>query len=531
MELRALAAAGLAAAFAAAAPAAHATELERPERQNVAPQGFTMTPREVIAVAGRAEKVDAERTRYEDLQPTAYIRSPGRWQVSWFAGGDELVQVHVDDRAGGIVESWSGDQVAWRMARGYEGAFGRKWNSPWLLIPLGLLFLLPFVDFRRPLRLLHLDLLVLLGFGVSHVFFNRGDIGLSVPLAYPVLLYVMGRMLWEGWRRRERIGALVPHVPVSYLLPALVFLVGFRIGLNVIDSNVIDVGYSGVIGADRIADGDPLYDGEFAPDNESGNVYGPVAYLAYLPWEQLFPWEGTWDDLPGAHAAAITFDLLTTVGLYVLGMRLRGKALGIALAYAWVAFPYSLFALSTNSNDTLIAALLVWALVAASAPAARGALVGLAAAAKFAPLAVAPVFATLNRPLRFTAAFALVVVAVVLPFLPDGGVRDFYDTTLGFHAGRESPFSVWGQEPGLDWLQTALKVVVTGLAVIIAVFPRERDAVQVAALAAAALIGLQLVTVHWFYLYVVWFTPLVLAALFAAQRASPSSGSLPAPSR
>ena len=104
------------------------------------------------------------------------------------------------------------------MARGYEGAFGRKWNSPWLLVPLGLLFLLPFVDFRRPLRLLHLDLLVLLGFGVSHVFFNRGEIGVSVPLAYPVLLYVMGRMLWEGWRRRERAGKLVPHVPVEALL-------------------------------------------------------------------------------------------------------------------------------------------------------------------------------------------------------------------------------------------------------------------------------------------------------------------------
>jgi ectoine hydroxylase-related dioxygenase (phytanoyl-CoA dioxygenase family) len=45
------------------------------------------------------------------------------------------------------------------MARGYPGAFGRKWNSPWLLVPLGLLFLAPFVDLRRPLRLLHLDLL------------------------------------------------------------------------------------------------------------------------------------------------------------------------------------------------------------------------------------------------------------------------------------------------------------------------------------------------------------------------------------
>jgi uncharacterized membrane protein len=290
------------------------------------------------------------------------------------------------------------------------------------------------------------------------------------------------------------------------------------------------VGYSGVIGADRIADGDPLYDGQFAADNESGNVYGPVAYLAYLPWEQVLPWDGTWGDLPAAHAAAITFDLLTTLGLYVLGLRLRGRMLGIALAYAWVAFPYSLFALSTNSNDTLVAALLVWALVAASTPAARGALVGLASAAKFAPLAIAPVFASLGRPVRFSTAFGLVAVLAVVPFLPDGGPRDFYDTTLGFHAGRESPFSVWGQEPALDWLQTVLKVVVTALAVIIAFVPRERDAVQVAALAAAALIGLQLVTVHWFYLYIVWFTPLVLAALFAAHRDSPHAASSPQPS-
>ena len=518
MELRARAAAGLVVLFAAAAPSAHAAELERPGRDDVAPPGFTRTAQEVTAIAGRDANVRQERADHPSLRPTAYIRSPGRWQVSWFDGDDEIVQVYVDDGTGAILESWTGDQVAWRMARGYEGAFGRKWNSPWLLIPLGLLFLLPFFDFRRPLRLLHLDLLVLLAFGISHVFFNRGEIGVSVPLAYPVLLYVMGRMLWEGWRRRERVGALVPHVPVGALLPALVFLVGFRIGLNVIDSNVIDVGYSGVIGADRIMDGDSLYDSVFASDNRSGNVYGPFAYLVYIPWEQLFPWSGVWDDLPAAHAAAITFDLATTLGLYALGMRLRGKALGIALAYAWVAFPYSLFALSTNSNDTLIAALLVWALVAATMPVTRGALIGLASAAKFAPLALAPLFATLGRPLRYSAALALTVALVVVPFLPDGGLRDFYDTTVGFHAGRESPFSIWGQEPGLDWLQTVLKVGAAGLAVTIAFVPRERDVVQGAALGAATLIGLQLVTVHWFYLYIVWFAPLVFVAVFVAQR-------------
>ena len=139
----------------------------------------------------------------------------------------------------------------------------------------------------------------------------------------------------------------------------------------------------------------------------------------------------------------------------MLGLRLRGKALGIALAYAWVAYPYTLFALETNTNDTLVAALLVWALVALSTPVVRGALIGLASAAKFAALGLVPLFAAAGRPVRFVAAFAVVVAATVLPFLPDGGLRDFYDTTLGFHAGRESPFSVWGQEPGLDWLHTA----------------------------------------------------------------------------
>ncbi|HYH59975.1 MAG TPA: glycosyltransferase family 87 protein [Thermoleophilaceae bacterium] len=525
MELRALATAALA-ALALAAPPAQAAELERPPQDDVAPAGFTMTADEATAVARRDEKVRAARRVNTGpgplftsrLRPTAYIRSPGRWQVSWFVGDDEVVQVHVDDRTGAILESWDGDQVAWRMARGYEGAFGRKWNSPWLLVPLGLLFLLPFVDVRRPLRLLHLDLLVLLGFGVSHVFFNRGEIGLSVPLVYPVLLYLGARMLWEGRRRRERDGALVPHVPLGAMAFGVIFLAGFRAGLNILDSNVIDVGYSGVIGADRIADGEPLYEGEFAPDNQSGNVYGPVAYLAYLPFEQLLPWSGSWDDLPAAHAAAIAFDLLTLAGLYVLGVRLRSRALGVALAYAWATFPYSLFALSTNSNDTLVAALLVWALVGAASPVARGALLAFASAAKFAPLALVPLFARLGRPLRFAVAFLLVTAAAVLPFLPDGGLRDLYDTTLGFHAGRESPFSVWGQEDGLDWLHAIVKVAVAALAVAVAVFPRDRDVVQTAALGAAALIALQLAAVHWFYLYVVWFTPFVLAALFAAHR-------------
>jgi hypothetical protein len=412
------------------------------------------------------------------------------------------------------------------------------------------MFLAPFVDPRRPFRLLHLDLLMLLGFGVSHVFFNRGEIDTSVPLVYPVLLYLLARMLWAGFRPRERRERLLPMVPATWLLVVLVALVGFRVGLNVIDSNVIDVGYAGVIGADRIADGDPLYGPGFSDDVERGDTYGPVTYLSYVPFEQAMPWSGDWDDLPAAHGASIAFDLITLFGLVILGRRLRpgkeGYELGIALGYAWATYPYALFALQTNSNDGLLAMCTVLAMLALTlAPAreglsaaGRGLAVGLGAAAKFGPLALAPLFAggfgavgargSLRRVLIFCLALLALLAAAVLPFQGDAGLREVYDRTVGYQASRPSPFSVWGQSESLGWLQTAVQAGAVGLALTVAVVPRRRGPLQVAALGAAVTIAVQLGVTHWFYLYVAWFAPFALVALLGPYRRPAAPRSAPA---
>ena len=90
----------------------------------------------------------------------------------------------------------------------------------------------------------------------------------------------------------------------------------------------------------------------------------------------------------------------------------------------------------------------------------------------------------------------------------------FWDQTIGFQFDRESPFSVWGQNSGLDPLLWLVKVAVVGLAIAVAFVPRRRDALQVAALGAAVLIATQLIAIHWFYLYIVWFAPFLLVALF-----------------
>ena len=366
---------------------------------------------------------------------------------------------------------------------------------------------------------------MLLAFNVSQYVFNTGNIGLSVPLVYPVLLYFVGRMLWIGFRGAG--GGIRPRFPVKWLVIVTLFLITFRAGMNIQDSSVIDVGYSGVIGADRTAHAKPIY-GTFPKDNKNGDTYGPVAYYSYMPFEAIWPWHGKWDDLPAAHAAAIFFDLLTIVGLFLLGRRLRpgraGRDLGIVFAFAWASYPYTAYAMQSNTNDALVAASVVGILLVAARPLARGAMVAVAAATKLAPILLAPLFANL-RPLRprslvlYGLGFGGTLALVMAPTLIDPGISTFYDRTLGFQSSRGSPFSIWGQDHSLETLQTAVKLGVIALAGFVAFFPKRRTLAQSAALAAAVIVAAQMTVEHWFYLYIPWFFPLALVALTAGRPA------------
>jgi hypothetical protein len=428
------------------------------------------------------------------------------------------------------------------MARGYEGQFGHALNAPYVWIPLALIFFLGLFDFRRARKLVHLDLLVLLSFGISHYFFNRGEIGVSVPLVYPPLIYLLIRMLWIGFRGLGERDGLRPSAPIPLLAVACLFLVAFRIALNIADSGVIDVGYAGVIGAERITHGEPIYgEGAFPEDNPTGDTYGPANYYAYVPFEAILPWSGEWDNLPAAHAAAIFFDLATVVGLFVLGGRLwpgdrrAGRAAGTVLAFAWLAYPYTAFALQSNSNDSLVAALLVWGLVFFSSPVARGGLVAAAALTKFAPLALVPLYVVGERGLAgrrrsvghwgalgpvVWAVLGCVIASTVLLAHPaiDPGLATLWERTVESQLDRESPFSLWGQVDGIEWLQSLLLALAAVLAIAVAFVPYGRTVAHVAALAAGVLIGLQLAVDHWFYLYLPWFLGLVAASLASSQR-------------
>ncbi len=508
-----------------------------PASQTERPPGRRLTARQAIRIAGAVPKIRAALRRHPAATPDAYLKGTTRWQISWLIPAKkgsldrkEIAQVTIDDASGKVLEAWTGFQVAWSMARGYPGAFGRKVSAWYVWLPLLALFLAPFFDWRRPFRMLHLDLLVLGGgLSVSWAFFAAGNIGVSVPLVYPVLLYLLVRMAMLARRREERKdpGPLRLLVPATWLAVAVVFLLAFRIGLNVTNSNVIDVGYSGVVGADRMGSGERLY-GNFPADNQRGDTYGPVAYEAYVPFEQIWPWSGRWDDLPAAHGAAVAFDLLAIGLLWWLGRRLRGPTLGAALAYAWAACPFTLLTMNSNANDALVAVLLILALLVAARPAARGAALALAGLTKFAPLALGPLFATHrrapDRPLRlrevaaYVAGFAVAAAVAMLPVFLSGGLDVFLDRTLGFQETRGSPFSVWGFVGGLGTPQAIVKAAAVAIALAAAVVPRRRDVAGLAAAGAVVLIAVQLGVTYWFYLYVSWFLPFVFVALLARYR-------------
>jgi hypothetical protein len=542
-------------AAAAAAAALVALLYPAPASAQDGEQLARLTKKEATEAALAHPKVASWLERYPPDPSTDadYRAAKGEWEVkAWSGAAGQIVEATVDDRTGRVTEAWTGPQVAWKMARGSEGSFGGKTLlTPWVWLSFCALFFVGLADLRHPLSLRNLDLLALLAFSVSLVFFSWGDVFASVPLAYPVLVYLLGRGLYLGFRRRER--RLRPIWPTWAFAAVAVFLLGFRIGLNIeAPRGVIDVGLASVVGASRILDGEAPYGhmpqrGDLkpcGPANEDGDVreriqtngrceaaiergdtYGPVTYLAYFPATLAFPWSGKWDSLPAAHATSIAFDVLTILALVLVGLRFGGVRLAAILAFAWTAYPFTAYALNANTNDTVMPALLVLGFWLASSDWARGGAVALAGWAKFGALLLAPLWAgypalSTRRIARYAIAFggATVLAFAILLLEPSlwRAADTFWERTVGFQAQRDSPFSLWGWGqyhaegiPDLGFLQPVMVALAAVLAVVLGFVPRMKGPVELAALTVAILVAFQIALTHWFYLYLPWVVPFV----------------------
>lgn len=505
-----------------------------------------------------------------------------RWDVSVHYGEAGQVAGGKVDPSGFVIEALVGPEVAWPLARGIR--LGESINRPLVWLSFCAVFFLCLANLRRPLSMRNVDVLAILSFTIYLWLFNDGRVFASTIAASVTLTYLMVRCAWIGLTGRISPGGT--FLPVWLLVGVLVFAVGFRIGLNHERSFVLDVGYAGVIGADRLANRETPY-GNFPrrdtgkpcaePDAEGdigdwiqengrcetanalGDTYGPVNYHAYLPGLWLFGWSGKWDSLPAVHFTTLLFDVLAIVGLAAIGFRFGRTPLALTLALAWAVNPLTQYPSMSNTNDAIMPALLVWGFWAASSDVGRGTFAALAGWTKLAALVIVPLWLTYpqaawRKSLVFSVAFiATTLVSFWALFLggdPLHEFRVFYERSFQIQAERSSPFSLWDWGdyhaeglPDLKWLQRALQLLLVIGAVAVAFVPRRKTPLQLAALTGALLVGFELLLTHWAALYVAWFFPFVALATVTGtalcqssarardsaveRETEPSSGALP----
>ncbi|MFL6058891.1 MAG: hypothetical protein ACJ732_08290 [Rubrobacteraceae bacterium] len=497
----------------------------------------SLSEEEAVKLALADERVQAELSEHGPYSRDAEYED-GEWTVHFYvdeAGlvggrpadeGKEVAVAGVDDETWDVKYAWTGDQVGWAMARGEEGAYGKQANYFYVWGPLALLFALAFVRTDKLFSVRNLDVVALLSFLISHTFFREGVVFEAVVLWYPPLIYLFFRTLLMGFGIGERVEKTT-NLP-SWLLMTLAGLAGGLVLALNLNSRVIDVGYAGVTGADLILKGIIPY-GNMPVDVGTGDTYGPLNYLLYVPFVLLFGFSGEWDFLPAAHALTACAFVGGAVALFITGLRLSGgPRVAAALSFAWAVFPYTLYSANNNTNDIVVASISAIGLASATSPLGRGATIAAGFSVKLYPLILAPLWMMHDGPKRRAVVdFVLGGVGVVLLTFwvllidahPLEAARLFYEKTIAFQGVRETPWTIFSQLPALKIIQQPLLAALIVVAFIVAVWPRRRTIRRLAAFSAALIIGFELTTNYWFYPYVTWFEPFVFVALLPATNA------------
>jgi hypothetical protein len=493
---------------------------------NELPATFSVSPAQAAWLAKHTRQMQALHRREHPLTYIVMWMPRSHYEVDfWFK--KKAVAGVVIWRNGQVGPIYTGGEVLGDYARGhYSGEF----DSPFAWVPFSIMFLVPLLLLRRRTWLERLDIAVVLSFGLSYYLFDTQHLEPAVWLCYPPLLYLLVRMLVRGfgWTRRRAVPRIPRPVDVALptwvLVGGLLALVVGRIAITIAPKLIMDVGFASLIGAYKIVHGQPIYFASLGhPD-----TYGPITYLAYVPFELIWPLKSWLSYTPAVRAATITWDLLTIGGLLLLGRQIRGGGrdgwrLGLLMGWLWAACPFTVLGLAKNTNDGLTALFVVVLMLAWSAPVRRGAVLGLATAAKFFPAVLLPLVALRTRPgeqpawRRVLVGFVVAAGASIAVFLPPGGVQEVWNHTMGYQLTRPDIFSPWALHPTLSPIKDAFTLLAVVLAVVVAVRPRgRRTTAQLAALAAALIIAVQLPALHWFYLYIVWFFPLVIVAVLAS---------------
>jgi len=418
-------------------------------------------------------------------------------RVSFFDGARAAAEAAVggDGRVDAVIE--------------HDGLHARVGSDvgqrPVVLAALVALFLL--ATLRVPLlRRENLDALALAALSVPIVLVNERYLEWSVLAAAALLAFLGRRCLRVAAGEHAAGGWLIDRLPRRARVLLAAGAAGAVVLLSIPGGLVSDVAYASMAGATQILEGNLPYGNVPTDGLVHGDTYPLLAYLAYVPAALVDPVRSGFDELDGALWVATAFTLAAALAL--------ARAGGARLAIALLAFPPVMVAASSGSNDAVTAALVAGAVVLATSSSAMTA----AGWVKLAPLLALPLWLAHGRRRSLLAA-AGVTGALGVAVLALGGPAGFADMAgaLSFQSERGSPMSVWALID-LPAAQIAFQALVV-TAIVLAAVRVRRDSVlaadprRMAALAAAALIGMQLAANHWSPTYLAWLFPLLAVAL------------------
>jgi hypothetical protein len=438
-----------------------------------------------------------------------------------------------------------------------------------LWLSLAIVILVAF-DFRNPLNPHNVDLLLMqlvgwlcfdiLGF-LDHLqnptIRNVMDWVFTTIVVVTVLLLARALVrvfrsagtTWQPSARRESLAALA------------VLLVALDVGVALY-SPPDDAGYFVNIGAQRLRErfrlpyGDPLLSATPAA------AYGPVLYVAHLPFQiALSPRPVNVESPPrpliesgdvyflpplGATKLCVAaFHLLAVAALFAVGRRLRGATVAWALVVLYCGSAYVLgvggdrYSIGgmTFVSHVAPAATTLLAFALLHRPAWSGAALAASVGTLFYPIFMVPAWlgyywSDRNARRKFLAGFGAAAVAIAALVLllsqPAGGhgkIGTIMSDTLGHQesvdAYGSSPFGFWGQRGGVRlWLMTPLAanqsmtrpVVLMFFAFAAGMFvvAQRRTAAELALIVAAVAMGAELWKIHATATYVTWYYPFLL---------------------
>ena len=259
--------------------AGHRTgDVPGPQRHDQFPRGFPIDPDQAVAIAKTAPKMVAIHRAHHPLQIVALRVGRQPLRDLLLLPRTRSSRTSSSAATAQIGPTYTGPLILGIYGRGH---YGQIFDSPLVLVPFTLMFLLPLLLLRGRSWFDRFDIAALLTFGISYAAVRHAHLEAGVWLFYPPLLYLLVRMLIRGCQvRAPRARRLDCRLPTAVLVVGLLALVVARIDIDA------SPGWRHrrrrprpALGAYKLLHGQSLY--YFSLGH--GDTYGPIALPRLRP--------------------------------------------------------------------------------------------------------------------------------------------------------------------------------------------------------------------------------------------------------